>query len=58
MKRDLLIISAGMIAISIISWSSWRDPGTVPRMHTVQTLDQNPSVKVISEQSPYMRTER
>jgi hypothetical protein len=58
MKRDLLIISAGMIAISIISWCSWKDPGAVPRMHTVQTLGQDPSVKDVSEHSPYMRTER
>ena len=58
MRRDLMIICAGMTAIGIISWSSWRDPGVVPRMHTAQTLDQDSSVRVVSEQSPYMRSER
>jgi hypothetical protein len=58
MQRDLLIIGVGMIAVSIITWSSWRDPGVVPRMHTVETLDKDPEVKVVTERSPYMRSER
>jgi hypothetical protein len=58
MQRDLLIIGAGMIAISIITFSSWKDPGIVPSMHTVQTLDQDASVKLVTERSPYMRSER
>lgn len=58
MQRDLIIISAGMIAISIISWSSWKDPGVVPSMHTAQTLDQDQSVKLVTEHSPYMWSER
>jgi hypothetical protein len=59
MKRDLLIVSVGLIAISIISWSSLRDPARVPTMHTVQqTLYHDPQLNLVSEQSPYMRSER
>lgn len=58
MQRDLLIISAGLVAISIIGWSSWRDPGVVPRFHTAQSLQADPDLKHVSEQSPYMRSER
>jgi hypothetical protein len=59
MTRDLMIISGGLVAISIISWVSLRDPAPVPTMHTAQqTLDHDPNLNLVSEQSPYMRTER
>jgi hypothetical protein len=58
MRRDLIIVSGGLVAISIISWASLRDPSPVPTMHTAQTLYHDPNLNLVSEQSPYMRTER
>jgi hypothetical protein len=55
MQRDLMIVSGGLVAISIISWASLRDPVPVPTMHT---LHDDPHLKHVSEQSPYMRSER
>ena len=36
MTRDLMIISGGLVAISIISWASLSDPAPVPKMHAAQ----------------------
>jgi hypothetical protein len=58
MKRDLLVMSGGILALGLVMWTFWGNPGATPRMHTVQTLNQDPNVKLVSEQSPYMRTER
>jgi hypothetical protein len=59
MKRDLIIVSGGLVAISIISWASLKDPARVPTMHTVQqTFYHDPQLNLVSEQSPYMRSER
>jgi hypothetical protein len=59
MQRDLIIVSGGLVAISIISWASLKDPARVPTMHTVQeTLYHDPQLNLVSEQSPHMRNER
>jgi len=59
MRRDLIIVSGGLVAISIISSASLRDPAPLPTMHTAQqTLYHDPNLKLVSEESPYMRTER
>jgi hypothetical protein len=59
MRRDLMIISGGLVALSIISWASLKNPAPVPTMHTAQqTLYHDPNLNLVSEQSPYMRTER
>jgi len=59
MRSDLMIISGGLVAISIISWAFLKNPAPVPTMHTAQqTLYHDPNLNLVSEQSPYMRTER
>ena len=58
MKRDLLVICIGMLAVGVMTWSFWGNPLGTPRTHTVQMLDKDPHVKLISEHSPFMRTER
>ena len=59
MRRDLMIVVGGLVAISIISWASLKDPAPVPKMHTAQqTLYHDPNLKLVSEESPYMRSER
>jgi hypothetical protein len=58
MKRDLLIIGSGMLAVGTVFWAVWGNPENVPRMHTVQEMKAAPELKLVSERSPYMRTER
>ena len=58
MKYDLLVISGGMLAVGIVIWGFLGNPSHVPRMHAAQEMKADPNLKLISEQSPYMRTER
>jgi hypothetical protein len=57
MKRDTLIICAGILAVGIAIWTAWGNPETalqVPRMHA----HHDPDVMFVTERSPYMRDER
>jgi hypothetical protein len=58
MKRDFLVISAGMLAVYVVVSNFWGSPDKPPRVHTQQQIDTAPELKLVSEQSPYMRTER
>jgi hypothetical protein len=59
MKWDLLAISGGLIAFGAVVWTFWGNPETVTRAQPVhQELAADPDLKLISERSPYMRTER
>ena len=58
MKRDFLVISAAMLAVYAALSMFWSGPDKPPRMHTIQQIDAAPELKLVSEQSPYMRTER
>jgi hypothetical protein len=58
MKRDFLVISAGMLAVYAALSMFWSSPEKLPRMHIIQQIDAAPELKLVSEQSPYMRTER
>jgi hypothetical protein len=59
MRRDLLAISGAFVALGLMTWVLWGNPetGSVPRMHTAQWMKDD-ELKLISERSPYMRTER
>jgi hypothetical protein len=60
MGRDILIMSGATLALGFIGWAFWGNPpmSAEPRLSTAQSLNQDPDLKLISEQSPYMRTER
>jgi hypothetical protein len=58
MKRDLLIIGGGMLAVSAILWAVWGNPKNMPRIHTVQQMKAANELKLVSGRSPYMRAER
>ena len=59
MKRDIFAISGGLIAFGAVVWTFWGNPETVTRTQPVrQELAVDPDLKLISERSPYMRTER
>ena len=58
MNRDLLVMSAGMLAVGAAVWIFWGPPEHARRLHTVEEIDAAPELKLVSEHSPYMRTER
>ena len=59
MKQDVLAISGGMVALGAILWIFWGNPAHVPRVRfESQALAVDPGLKLVSERSPYMRTER
>jgi hypothetical protein len=60
MKYDLMVISGGMLAVGIVVWGflGSPNPNQVPRMHAAQEMKADPNLKLITERSPYMRTER
>ena len=60
MKRDFLAISGATIAIGAVMWIFWGHPVSAPRTQVShqQELAADPALKLVSERSPYMRTER
>jgi hypothetical protein len=65
MVRDLWTLAAVSIAFGVIVWivighpqkSSLRQESSL-RMETSHSLNAHPDLRLISERSPYMRTER
>jgi hypothetical protein len=45
MKQDLFIVGGGIVAFGLAIWGLWGNPRHSP-------------LKIVSERSPYMRTER
>ncbi|MCA6118352.1 hypothetical protein J6524_26260 [Bradyrhizobium sp. WSM 1738] len=60
MTKDMIAIGAGMLVVWLGVWSL-RDglPNASPaKTQAVRTLADDPALKLVSENSPYMRTER
>jgi hypothetical protein len=60
MKRDLFAISGGILGVGFLAWAFWGSPEAlhVYRTRTVQILDDDPDLKLVSAHSSYMRNER
>ena len=64
MVRDLLIFAAAAIVLGIIVWSVLGNPQkrslqkSPVRPKISHSLNADPDLRLISERSPYMRTER
>jgi hypothetical protein len=60
MRQDLLFVAGGIVATGLTMWGFLGNPPkhNVPRPPVVQQLDADPDLKVISERSPFMRSER
>jgi hypothetical protein len=55
MKQDLFIVGGGIVAVGLAVWGLWGNPRhSAPKEHVAQHL----KLKIVSERSPYMRTER
>jgi hypothetical protein len=64
MVRDLLILAAASVVFGVIVWNVLGSPqkrslqrSSLP-VETSQSLEADPDLRLISERSPYMRTER
>jgi len=60
MTKDIVVIYDGMLAVSLGVWTFWGKPqSTTPaRTEVVSILADDPALKLASETSPYMRTDR
>jgi hypothetical protein len=58
MKRDIGVISGATLAIGMIMWAFVGNPEGTNRAHVTQKIDVAPELKLVSERSPYMRSER
>jgi hypothetical protein len=65
MNRDVLAISGGMLGLGAVIWVFWGNPEPAPRTQMgsrippgAQELAADPALKLVTERSPYMRTER
>ena len=58
MKRDIGVISGATLAIGMLMWAFAGNPESASRLRASQKMDVAPELKLISEDSPYMRNER
>jgi hypothetical protein len=60
MRRDLFFISGASLGVAVIAWGLWGNPdkNSASNTRTVQSVKPDPGLKLVSERSPYMRTER
>jgi hypothetical protein len=60
MTKDFIMIWAGMLAVGAVAWSYSGDrQGTEPvRTEAARLVADDPGLKLYSEKSSYMRTER
>jgi hypothetical protein len=58
MTKDMLAICAGMVAVGLGVWNFWSFPKYPRATQVVRALADDPALKLVSENSSYMRTER
>ena len=61
MTKDFVAIGAGMLVVGLGIWSLWGNPHNERPAETqeeVRILADDPALKLVSENNPYMRTER
>ena len=58
MKRDIGVMSSTILAIGAVVFAFWGNPETAKRTSVVQKMNVAPELKLVSERSPYMRSER
>ena len=59
MKHDLFIVVVGVVAVGLAIWGLWGNPRhSAPKEDVAQHLNVDPDLKLVTERSPYMRSER
>jgi hypothetical protein len=57
MKQDLIRLTVVSLSLGVIVWAIYGNPES--RAHTAQSVRADPqNLKLVSEQSPYLRAER
>ncbi len=52
MKRDVLVIVAGMLVVGVVVWAFWGNPERAPRVQAKADRE----LMFVFERSPYMST--
>ncbi|KRR23593.1 hypothetical protein [Bradyrhizobium retamae] len=60
MTKDIVAIGAGLLVVCLAVWSLRGNPEneSPAKTEAVRVLADDPALKLVSEHSPYMRTER
>ena len=59
MRQDLFLVCGGIIAVGLAIWGvSGNPPHSAPKAQVAQELNVDPELKLVTERSPYMRSER
>ena len=60
MTKDIVAICAGFILLGFVTWTFGMPPkqSQVHKTYDVRVLADDPHLKLVSEESPYMRSER
>ena len=61
MKQDLFMVGSGIVAVglALATWGMWSNPQhSAPKAQVAQELNVDPELKLVTERSPYMRSER
>jgi hypothetical protein len=59
MRRDLLTMTGAFFSLALIVWVFWGNPErSSAHVQTVEWIKSDPELRLISQQSPYMRSER
>jgi hypothetical protein len=60
MAKDIVAICAGLLVLGLVTLAIRKTPkhSPVSETHVVRALADDPDLKLISEQSPFMRSER
>jgi hypothetical protein len=58
--KDFVAVGAGMLVVGLGVWSLWGHPQNARPAETreARILADDPALKLVSEENPYMRTER
>ena len=58
--RDPWTLAAALLSFGVIAWVvvAERSPKSPVRIETARTMTAEPDLRLVSERSPYMRTER
>ena len=59
MKQDHFLVGGGITAVGLAIWGLWGNPQHgAPKARVAQELNVDPDLKLVTERSPYMRSER
>ncbi len=58
MKGDLLVMTAGILAVGAVSWVFWGNPVNVPHLHAKPALNEGGKPMLASQRAMHMQSDR